>query len=354
MLDVALHGVSFAYRRSDFALRGIDLVFHGGTCTGVAGLGTSTLLKLIAGDLRPDKGEILIGTRPVTKLKRSRRPLLFATGEIDAPARWSVRHALIAAVRTRTLDRVDRQMEYEQVLDKWRLTRVAGRRLADLSDSERMLAHLASIELRRPAILVVDGIQLGSAAEDFFRTLRVLGTTVIFAATSTAELGWSDRLAVLDGGSVVQAGRPAQVFSAPLGEAAALATGGANFIPVAIRGNVVESIVGEWEVGVAPFQGTGVAVARPDDFEIAAPGEESDLIFNIEEAAFVDGRWLATGILSGGFLLRVLLPRSIEVRKGKLLALRYDPQRFSLLQKEIAFPERSLPANAIPPMSETR
>ncbi|HEX6176795.1 MAG TPA: hypothetical protein VF057_00440, partial [Thermoanaerobaculia bacterium] len=109
-----------------------------------------------------------------------------------------------------------------------------------------------------------------------------------------------------------------------------------------------------WDISSAPFQGTGVAIARPDDFEVAAAGEESDLIFNIEEAAFVDGRWLATGILSGGFLLRVLLPRSIEVRKGKLLALRYDPTRFSLLQKEIAFPERSAPVNVIPPMSETR
>jgi ABC-type sugar transport system ATPase subunit len=354
VLDVALHGVSFAYRNSDFALRDIDLVFHGGSCTAVTGAGTSTLLALIAGDLKPDKGEILIGTRPVTKVKRSRRPLLFVSGDIDVPRRWSVRHALVAAVRTRTLDRVDRQMEYEHVLEKWRLTPLAGRRLADVSSSERTRAHLASIELRRPGILVADGIAFRTVADDFFRTLRVLGTTVIFAPQSTAELGSADRVVVLDRGSVAQAGRPAQVFAAPLGEAAALATGDANLIPVAIKGNVVDSIVGEWDIAAAPFQGTGVAIARPDDFEVAAPGEESDLIFNIEEASFVDGRWLATGILSGGFLLRVALPRTIEVRKGKLLALRYDPKRFSLLQKDIAFPQRSAPLDAIPPMSETR
>ena len=354
MLDVALHGVSFAYRNSDFALRDIDLLFHGGTCTAVTGTGTTTLLKLIAGDLRPDKGEIVIGTRPVTKLKRSRRPLLFATSEIDAPHRWSVRHALIAAVRTRTLDRVDRQMEYEHILEKWRLTAMAGRRIADLSESERTRVHLASIELRRPGILVADGLRLHSVADEFFRILRVIGATAIVAPSSTAELGWADRVVVLDGGAVVQAGRPAQVFAAPLGEAAAEATGDVNLIPVAIRGNRVESLVGEWEVAGAPFQGSGVAVARPDDFEVAPAGEESDLIFNIEEAAFVDGRWLTTGILSGGFLLRVMLPRSIEVRKGKLLALRYDPKRFSLLQKDIAFPERSAPVGAIPPMRETR
>ena len=59
---------------------------------------------------------------------------------------------------------------------------------------------------------------------------------------------------------------------------------------------------------------------------------ESDLIFGVEEASFQDGRWIATGILSGGLNLRVALPGGIAVHKGKLLPLRFDPSRFVLLR----------------------
>ena len=102
-------------------------------------------------------------------------------------------------------------------------------------------------------------------------------------------------------------------------------------MPIVIRGNAVESVIGAWEVLDPPFQGSGVALARPEDFLVAAPGEESDLIFGIEEAGFVEGRWLARGVLTGGIMLRVSLPGSTAVHKGRLLALRYDPARFRLL-----------------------
>ena len=76
----------------------------------------------------------------------------------------------------------------------------------------------------------------------------------------------------------------------------------------------------------------GVALARPEDFFIAEKGQESDLIFGIEEASFRDGRWIATGILTGGLNLRVALPGDAAVHKGRLLPLRFDPSRFTILR----------------------
>lgn len=364
MLEVSLHALSFAYRDSSFAIRSLDLIcgksLHT-AITGPAGCGSSTLLRLISGELRPEAGEVRIGSRVVNKVSPARRPLLFASGEVPFSGRWSVSHALIAAVRQRTLDRVDRQHEFRLALMKWRLEALAERRIATLSQSERALVHLASIELRRPGILVADRIFAGIspallrwAANEFYRTMRVMGATVISAPASLSELGWADHVAILDGGMLVQAGRPAQVFSAPLDDAAAIAMGDVNVIPIAIRGTTVDSLIGSWELDPAPFQGSGVALARPDAFEVAAPGEESDLIFGVEEAMFDEGTWRAVGILTGGFLLRVNLPRHTAVEKGKLLALRYDPSRFSLIPREMASPQLSPPTDVVPPLRETR
>lgn len=335
MLDVAVENVSL-----DTRLRDITLTFGKSTHTaiiGPAGSGASTLLHIISGELRPTSGDVRIGTRTVTKLAPARRPLLFVTSRIDAPARWSVGHLLIAAVRQRTLDRVDRHHEYELAVTKWKLNPLIEHRLRELSSSETTIAQLACVELLRPGIVIADRVlehlnpsAVTEIADEFYRTLRVIGATVISAPASSAELGLTDRVVVLDRGRVVQEGALAAVYRRPNSEAAALATGEVNVIPITVRGDVVESAIGTWNAHAA-FQGGGIALARPEDFSVAAPGEESDLIFGIEEASFRDGRWIATGILTGALNLRVALPGELTIHKGRLIPLRYDSSRFVLL-----------------------
>ena len=358
MLDVALRQV--AYR----ALIEADVTFPASThtaITGPPGSGASTLLRLIAGQLRPDRGEIVIGTRIVNDVKASRRPLLYATAEIDVPRRWSVQHAMIAGVRTRSLDREDRHREYTLAVEKWGLGGVLERRIDTLSASEEALVHFARIELLRPAIVVADrwlervnSSALEAMADMVYRTMRVMGSTVISAPATRAELAFSDRVVVLENGRIAQSGTAAEVFARPVSEAGAVATGEVDAIPITISGKTVESVIGAWEVDDPPFQGSGVALVRPGDFSPAGPGEDSDLIFGVEEAGFANGRWMAIGVLSGGVTLRVELPRDLAVHKGKLLALRYDPSRFRLLPREMAPLRASVPTDVVPPLGETR
>ncbi len=360
MLDISLHGVTFAY--PDFTLRGIDLTFSRSTHTAIVGLpgsGASTLLRLITGYLRPDEGEIRIGTRQVEKIKQSARPILAVPEQV--PARWSVQHALVAAVRQRTLDQVDRHREYDLAVQKWRLAPIVGRKIATLSTSEAIVVQLARIELLRPGIVVADRLFAGAnpailawAPDEIYRALRVIGTTVVSSPAATGELGWADSVVALNDGRVAQQGSPSALFAEPLDEAVAAAMGDVNVIPIRVRGNTVESMIGNWELQRPSFEGTGVALARPDDFSVARPGEDSDLIFGVEEAAFQEGHWMARGILSGGFMLRVILPRGTTVHKGKLLALRYDPSRFSLIRRDIVVPPSTAALDVVPPMRETR
>jgi len=339
VLDVAVEKLSLANR-----IRDVTLTFPRSTHTAIVGppaSGASTLLQIIAGELRPDSGEIRIGARNVTRLPARRRPALLAGSRIDAPGRWSVGHLLIAAVRQRTLDRQDRHHEYELAVEKWKLGDVIERPLRSLSSSEATMAQLARIELMRPGILLVDRVlenlnpsAVSRVADDFYRTLRVMGATVISAPASFAEVGVMDRMVVLDRGRIVQEGAPSAVYRRPVSEAAAAATGEVNIIPITVRGDVVESLIGSWSA-TASFQGAGIALARPEDFSVAAAGEESDLIFGIEEASFREGRWTATGILTGGFNLRVTLPGDFAVHKGRLIPLRFDSSRFVLLKREL-------------------
>src|SRR5205085_11864517 len=109
------------------------------------------------------------------------------------------------------------------------------------------------------------------------------------APSAPGELGLVDTLIVLDHGRVVQQGVASHVYRHPANEAAARATGEVNVVPVTIRGREVESVIGAWTIDAPPFEGEGFALARPDDFVIAGPGEESDLILAVEEASFYGG-----------------------------------------------------------------
>ncbi|MDQ3282523.1 MAG: ATP-binding cassette domain-containing protein [Acidobacteriota bacterium] len=363
MLDVALRKVAFAYDRG-FALRDVDLLFARSTHTAVVGppsCGATTLLRLIAGTLRPQSGDVVFGQRRVNDLKASRRPLLFVTSELEVSSRWSVQHALIAAVRTRTLDREDRHRELTLAAEKWELAELFDRRIASLSSTETLRVQLARIELLKPAVLLADRLlERASAsartalADAFYRTMRVAGTTVISAPSSRDELAFTDQVVVFGGGTVVQTGSAAEVFARPVDDAAAIATSDVDVIPITIRGNIVESVIGAWEVAAPPFQGSGVALVRPSDFTPAARGEDSDFVFGVEEAGFANGRWIAHGMLSGGVMLRVELPREASVHKGRLIALRYDPSRFQLIARELAPLQPTVPTDVVPPMSETR
>ena len=362
MLDIALRDVSFAYRQSRFALRNINLLIAKSTHTaivGPAGAGASTLLGLVAGLLRPDSGDVIIGSRVVNRIRPSGRPLLYVTSALDVPNRWSVQHALVAAVRQRTLDRIDRQQEYELAVSKWSLD--PDRKIGTLSPSQRTLVHLARIELLKPGILVADRLlehlnpsEVSEIADRFHRTLRVMGATVLSAPANFAEQGLTDSIAVLDDGRLVQEGTAAQVFSHPVSEAAARATGDVSIVPITVRGDEVASVIGPWSLPAPPFQGTGVAMIRPDAFQIAQKGEESDVIVSIEEAAFVSGHWLVTGLLSGAVRLRFLLDGNASVHKGKLLPLRYDPQRFTLIPRETEPLQSSVPVDAVPSLRDSR
>lgn len=363
MLDVLLRNVTFRHR-DGFTLRGVTHTFPRNTHTAVVGpaaCGASTLLRLITGTLTPDAGDVVFGQRRVNDVKAAKRPLLDATATLDVPGRWSVQHALVAAVRTRTLDREDRHLEYALAAEKWELVPLLERRLSTLSSTEVARVQCARIELLRPAIVVADRMlervsasARMSLADALHRTLRVHGTTLISAPASREELAFHDSILVLNAGAVVQSGSPAEIFLRPVDDAAAVAIGEADAVPITIRGNEVDSVIGSWRVDPAPFQGDGVAIVRPGDFAPALRGEDSDFVFGVEEAGFAGGRWIARGMLSGGVTLRVELPFDTPIHKGRLLAIRYDPARFTLLPRERAPLPPTVPTDVVPPMRESR
>ena len=124
---------------------------------------------------------------------------------------------------------------------------------------------------------------------------------------------------------------PQLLTPAQASEAAALASGEVNLIPVIVVDGEIRSPIGTWKATERLPDGPAVAIARPTAFRQVAPGEESDLILGIEEAGFYEGAWHIRGFISGAQLLRVTLSADQPLHKGRLIALSYDPARFRIV-----------------------
>ncbi|HUF16652.1 MAG TPA: ATP-binding cassette domain-containing protein [Thermoanaerobaculia bacterium] len=345
MLELRLDGIAFRYRNSSFEITGLDLSFDRNThtaLTGPAGGGKTTLLRLLGGALSPDGGRIMLGTREITSLRASRRPILSVGRDPIYPARWSVTHWLVAALRTRTLDREDRLRELELITENWSLGSLGDRRYRTLSTGEQLRLRLAVIEALHPAILLAERVLEGASpgelpdlADRLYRSLRVMGTTVISEISAGRETGYCDRAVVLHEGAVIQSGVPQELHERPASPTTAAAFGVSNLLEVKVRNGKADSMIGQWDAPGTP-DGPGMAIIRADQFSIAREGEDSDLIFGIEEANFSEGRWHLRGMITGGAHLHVTLPGDLEIHKGRLLPLRYNQDRI------VIFPGRRL------------
>lgn len=364
MLDIALREVTWLDRKSGFFLGPLSLAVPRESHTalvGPGGAGKSLLLRLVSGAIYPPaSGQILLGTRDVTPLAARRRPLFHTSETMVAPARWSVRHLLVSAARQQKRGFDERMAAIDAAAGRWGLSSVLDRKIGTLADSERVRARLAQIELLRPAVVLAERLFASLSPSDratlgaaFHSAMRATGATVVAEVSSWSEVALCDRVAVLESGRIIQEGTSADVYRRPVSRAAAEAMGDVNAIPVIVRGGEVDSPIGQWTDPTCGIEGNGFALLRPDDFELALPGEESDFILTIEEATFAEGTWRARGLLSGGTILQANLRTADSPKVRRPLALRFDRVRARIVAGEHEGLGR-LALDVVPPIAESR
>lgn len=214
--------VWFTYPRGREVLKGINLKIEAGDFAIIMGenaAGKTTLLKMAAGLLKPDRGRVWAAgmeTKNVSLTDMARHIGYLSQNPNDYLFQDSVEDELLFTMRNVGLD--DRAM-IKDTLEKLGLTAVSKMNPRDLSGGERQRAALASVLVTSPDLLLLDeptrGIdclmkaELGALLQDLNRqgmTIVVVTHDVEFAAE------YAKRVIMISDGQITSMGSTLQVM----------------------------------------------------------------------------------------------------------------------------------------------
>jgi putative spermidine/putrescine transport system ATP-binding protein len=276
MTSLTLSGLTKSYAGAGpAAVHGLDLSVESGSLTallGPSGSGKTTTMKLVAGLITPDAGDIRLGERSVRDLAPERRgvamvfqnPLLFPHLTVAGNVGFGLRMRGVPPERIASSVAV--------MLDQVRLTGLGDRRPAQLSGGQQQRAALARALILRPEVLLLDEplSSLDPTLRDEMRQLirdlqRQTGiTTIVVTHDQTEAVALADTIALLLDGRLAQIGPPETFYQRPATWAVARFFGGVNFIPGSARNGIFDGALGPLHLPAGIADGAGLLTLRPE------------------------------------------------------------------------------------------
>ncbi|QQS00352.1 MAG: ABC transporter ATP-binding protein [Austwickia sp.] len=272
------------------------------TLLGPSGCGKTTTLRMVAGFLKPDRGQVLVDGRDVTALNPERRPSAMV---FQSYALWPHMTVFKNVAFPLKLDKVpgpELTRRVEAALDMVGLMHHRDSRPARISGGEQQRVALARALVQEPTLLLLDeplsnlDAQLRVKVREEIREIQQrLGiTTVLVTHDQEEALSISDRVAVMKDGRIEQLSPPAQLYADPRSEFVARFVGSLNTFPGRLVERADALTVAE-EAGVV----TGV---RPEDVVILEG--ISDQAAQLERGA--GGRAEGAGVAHRARVVRVV------------------------------------------------
>ncbi len=268
-------------------LQGVGLEVPAGSLTAVLGLsgcGKTTLLRVIAGFERAERGVVSLAGQTLddghTYLAPERRGVGYVPQEGALFPHLSVQDNVGFA-----LTRQERRgKEVERLLEMVGLAPLAGRMPDELSGGEQQRVALARALARRPRALLLDepfsslDASLRSRVREEVHTLlREQGVTTVLVTHDQEEaLSLADSVAVLRDGRIVQQGAPAQLYERPADEPLARFLGAVNLIDAEFELGTARTALGRLtlrEPREPDGAKAGAVMVRPEQLVVRPPAE---------------------------------------------------------------------------------
>lgn len=238
-MTVALRNVSFRYPATGFGVAGVELEIGKGELValiGASGSGKSTILKLVAGFERPSGGRVLIAGADVTGLPPRARNVGVVFQNYALFPIMSVAENVAYPLKVRGVEPRARRARALEMLERVGLLAFADRSPVTLSGGQQQRTALARALVFQPSALLLDeplsalDAALRAGMRDEIRRLQLEHGIATLHITHDQEeaLSLADRVAVIEGGRLVQIAEPRALYDRPRTRSVAAFVGQAN------------------------------------------------------------------------------------------------------------------------------
>ena len=262
--------------RPDSAGFSLDLEFQAAAGVtvlfGPSGSGKTLTLDSIAGFVRPDEGRILLddeilfdGAARVHRPPQERNCGYVFQNYALFPHMTLRENLAFAAERK---PRLERHRRVNEMIEKFRLQDVAGRRPHEVSGGQRQRCSIARALIGEPKVLLLDepaqGLDVPLRAElyEILRQVRAEFKTPVLLVSHDLEecFELGEEMLVMRNGKIVQSGTPGKILDQPANLEVARLLGRFNLIPGEIRAldpgrNTSRVMIGEFEIDGPYFPG---------------------------------------------------------------------------------------------------
>jgi putative spermidine/putrescine transport system ATP-binding protein len=211
---------------------------------GSSGCGKTTLLRAISGFVRVQAGRILVADRDITALPPERRGMAMVFQSYALWPHMTVAQNVAYGLRLRGMLRADRRTRVAEVLDLLGLAGLGERTIAQLSGGQRQRVALGRALAVNPGILLLDeplsnlDARIRQSVRHEIKALQQqIGITAIHVTHDREEaMVLADRIAIMEGGRIVQLGAPEEVYNRPASPFVAAFMGADNVVRLEVTG----------------------------------------------------------------------------------------------------------------------
>ena len=310
------------------------------TLLGSSGCGKTTTLRVIAGFIQPQSGEVFFDGKSVAGLPPYKRPVNTIFQRYALFPNYNVYENIAFGLK---LKKVPKDEIKERVTEMLRLVNLSGfenRSVTRLSGGQQQRVAIARALINQPKVLLLDeplaalDLKLRKDMQNELKNMqKKLGITFIYVTHDQEEaLSMSDTVVVMNEGTVQQIGKPTDIYNEPQNAFVADFIGESNIIDgrmlrdyrVRFAGREFECL----DSGCAQGEAVDVVI-RPEDVDIV-PGDAGQLTGTITSVTF---RGVHFEIIVDVQGFKWMIQTTDEHKEGENVRLFVEPDAIHIMKK---------------------